>query len=195
MATSPADEELDARWQGLCTQIQATDDISLKLLGFVPLITVAGIATSLFKAEPKLVPIIALLSLFAAGITLAIWVWERRNIQTCLWLRCRAAELEERAFGPFAGQFAGFPDKPGRQGKTEAERMLYGMTIGAWLLLPAAVAAPQLTTIESTNAQLLIAAYALAAGGLGRRALRELRVKICLTATLPDGKTAASTAP
>ena len=52
---------------------------SFKLLALVPLVSIAGIAATLLKDEPEFTPAVALLSLFAAAVTHAIWIWERRN--------------------------------------------------------------------------------------------------------------------
>ncbi len=124
----------DCRFQELCTHLRATDEISFKLLGLVPLVSAAGIAVFL-KAETQLSPLIYLVSLFAAIVTLALFCWERRNIQTCLWLRDRAADLEGQA-GTGPGHFVHFPRSPLGLGKTEAEKAVYAVTILAWLLLP-----------------------------------------------------------
>jgi hypothetical protein len=175
--TRPAEIALDPRWKGLCQHIHTTDEISFKLLALVPLVSIAGITTTLLTNQPKFTPVVALLSLFAAAVTHAIWIWERRNIQTCQWLLCRAADLERRAFGGVPGQFFAAPEKPGRQGKTEAERLVYGLTIGAWLLLPGAVFASQWPGASAATV-LGAGAYALAAGWLGVRAWRAVHLKI-----------------
>jgi len=177
--TKPVNQELDPRWEGLCHHIHTTDDISFKLLALVPLVSIGGIASTLLKDEPEFTPLVALLSLFAAAVTLAIWIWERRNIQTCRWLLCRAAELEEHTYGAVkAGQFFATPAKPGGKGKTEAEQLIYSLTIAAWLLLPGAVLASQSPGTVSLATLLGAGAYALAAGRLGRHAWRALREKI-----------------
>src|SRR5687767_10201711 len=49
--------------------------------------------------------------------------------RTCLWLIDRAAHFERRAFGAVPGQFFAAPRKPGKQGKYEAEKLVYGLTI------------------------------------------------------------------
>jgi hypothetical protein len=183
---TPAPQLTDRRWQELCTHIRTTDDISFKLLGLVPLVSVAGIATSLLKAEPKFTPLVALLSLFAAAVTVALWIWERRNIQTCKWLRERAAKLEE----PFCsastpGHFFAFPKEPGGQGKTKAEKLVYGLTIASWLLLPAAVFASDSTARNSAFPCIGAGAYTLVAVWLGLQARRALLQKIDIEPNSP----------
>jgi hypothetical protein len=178
---------LDPRWQGLCQHIHTTDDISFKLLALVPLVSIAAIATALLKETVKFTPVVALLSLFAAAVTVALWIWERRNLQTCLWLISRAAELEKNAFGTKTpGQFFAAPEEPDKRGKRAAERQVYGLTVGAWLLLPGAAFASQwgrplsLATLLDADRYLLAGAgaYALAAGMLGWHAWHALHVDI-----------------
>jgi hypothetical protein len=80
----------------LCSNIRTTDDISFKLLGFVPLISGAGIIGVLSAREKLSLPseAVVLVALFAATVTLALYGWERRNIQICVWLIARAADVE-----------------------------------------------------------------------------------------------------
>lgn len=126
----------DARFQQLCTQIQSTDEISFKLLGLVPLLSAAGIAGIFLKAEPLLSPVVYLVSIFAGILTLALFIWERRNIEICKWLRERAGDLEARyRKDPCeVGHFVRFPKAT--WGKTEAEKIVYVLTTFTWLGLP-----------------------------------------------------------
>jgi hypothetical protein len=80
----------------LCSNIRATDDISFKLLGFVPLISGAGIIAVLSAREKLALPpaAVVLVALFAATVTLALYLWERRNIDICKWLIACAADVE-----------------------------------------------------------------------------------------------------
>jgi hypothetical protein len=80
----------------LCSNIRATDDISFKLLGFVPLISGAGIIAVLSAREKLALPpaAVVLVALFAATVTLALYRWECRNIDICIWLIGRAADVE-----------------------------------------------------------------------------------------------------
>jgi hypothetical protein len=139
---SKGDLSEDRRFQELCAHLRTTDDISFKLLGLVPLVSAAGIATVFLKAEPRLSAFVYFVSLFASTVTLAFFIWERRNIQTCKWLRDRAAELEASAIDGSSdkGHFVGFPRSP--LGKTEAEKVVYAATVFAWLALPRFVNVP-----------------------------------------------------
>jgi hypothetical protein len=62
--------------------IRETDNISFRLLGLVPLVSGAALIGVILK-EGTLGPVVTLLSLFAAGVTLGIFRWELRNTQTC----------------------------------------------------------------------------------------------------------------
>jgi hypothetical protein len=132
----------DRRFEELMAHIRFTDEISFKLLGLVPLLTVAAIAAVLLKGEVESSVLLLLLSLFAATITWALFAWELRNIQTCSWCRHRAAEIESD-FGELrlsVGHFSRFPEAFLRLGKTAAEKVVYSSTILGWLLLPVAAA-------------------------------------------------------
>jgi hypothetical protein len=116
----------DKEYAEVCSQIKGTDEISFKLLGFVPLVTGASILSLFLRNEDVSSPRIFLISIFSAAVTLGIFRWELRNVQICNWLRSRA----DRIIG------TSIPGPPGGWGKTEAECLLYGATILAWLALP-----------------------------------------------------------
>ena len=65
----------------LCSNIRATDEISFKLLGFVPLISGAGIIGVLSAEEKLSLPseAVVLVAVFAAAVTVALWPWNRGN--------------------------------------------------------------------------------------------------------------------
>ena len=141
------------RWREVCAQLRATDDISFKLMGFVPLFSVAAIGAVLLKADYRLSLGLVLASFVGSITTLGFWIWERRNIQTCKWLRERAADLERAALGPsHIGQFARFASAPRNLGKTEGEMVVYATTIAAWLCTPLLAATD---TIPSSHLALL----------------------------------------
>jgi hypothetical protein len=119
-----------------CSNIRATDDISFKLMGIVPLLSGATFLTFFLKGEAfaKAGPVVVALSLFAALVTLGLFRWELRNIQTCSWLIQRAKGLEK-----IVATEAQLPEKPKAPqgiGKTEAEQWIYAVTIIAWLCVP-----------------------------------------------------------
>jgi len=75
-----------------------------------------------------------MLSLFAALVTLGLFRWELRNIQTCSWLRRRAELLENIVVTE--AQVPKQPLPPRGIGKTEAEKWVYSVTIITWLCIP-----------------------------------------------------------
>jgi hypothetical protein len=121
----------------LCANIRATDDISFKLLGFVPLISGAGIIGVLSAKEELSLPSAAviLVALFAATVTVALYGWERRNIQICIWLIARAADVEREMLEArlgiehgklqrLAARHCGLPDDETTSDRVELERSL-----------------------------------------------------------------------
>jgi hypothetical protein len=135
------------RYERILDDINITDQISFRLLEFVPLVSGSGILGSAIAAilidNKGALPAVVFLSLFGALVTFGFYRWERRNIQTCSWLKRRAEEMERDVFGLERGHFFGRADAPrflGLEfGKTEAERVIYTTTIAAWLLLPLVV--------------------------------------------------------
>jgi len=122
----------------LSADIRATDDISFKLMGMVPLVSGTGLVALLFAKDGPSPPILKLLSLFAAAVTLGLFRWELRNIQNCRWLIKYADELEKKALAR-AGLTKAYVSQPGPPqliGKTEAEKFIYAATIATWLAAP-----------------------------------------------------------
>jgi hypothetical protein len=161
----------DALYKELRANIRATDEISFKLMGLVPLLSGAAFLTFFsadkVQAKPNLV---VALSLFAGLVTLGLFRWELRNIQNCSWLlRCSEA-LEKEA----PGLGSTWPRPPHGFGKTEAEKAVYSVTILMWLLMPA-IACP----LEKASS-LMLACYAvlapLTAVVAGLSALTSVRV-------------------
>jgi hypothetical protein len=149
----------------ISASVRTTDEISFKLLGLVPLVSGGGIFLLLDASKrPDWSAVTIFVALFGAAVTFAIYRWEVRNIQTCKSLIARGAELEEKELGLATGQFLNRdpeptlfgwirqaekdgegPPKDGegppkvprwKMGKSGAERLLYTITIIAWLLLP-----------------------------------------------------------
>jgi|GEM_PF-2657512 len=133
-------------YQELCAHARATDEISLKLMTAIPLVTGIGIVL-LMRSPGAAVPQVAvvLLSLFAAVVTFAIYRWERKNMENCRHFRRWAATLERDYYGlrldgsdltPGVLPHGRIPP-PRRFGlawtKTEALRLLYGVAIVGWI--------------------------------------------------------------
>jgi hypothetical protein len=134
---------LDKIYQETRADIRATDEISFKLMGLVPLAAaVATFLTSFLEEKAKDHPnVVVALSLFSALITLGLFRWELRNIQICNWLLQRSeAMVEETTHSKLAR-----PKPPWGVGKTEAEKAVYSLTIITWLLMPIAVHAVKLS--------------------------------------------------
>lgn len=109
--------EIQSRYEQICTDIRFTDDISLKLLGFMPLVTGAGIFPVLFAGPDREVWQAAVLGAFVgllgATMTFAIYRWEVRNLNFCKYLREQVAYLEEHgALDGQHGHYLGRPDAP-----------------------------------------------------------------------------------
>jgi hypothetical protein len=166
------------RWREVCAQLRATDDISFKLLGFVPLFTVAAIGAVLFKADHRLSLGLILASFVGSITTLGFWIWERRNIQTCKWLRERAADIERAAHGPtHVGQFARLAPAPRGLGKTEGETIVYATTIAAWLCVPLLADADSILHSHAA----LVGLYGVGSLVVALLAWREMRSPIVTT--------------
>jgi hypothetical protein len=150
-----------------CANIRATDDISFKLLGIVPLLSGATLLTFFLKEHvaAEKAPLVITLSLFAALITLGLFRWELRNIQTCSWLRRRAEALERCVVTSAVAPQQ--PQPPLSIGKTEAEKWIYSVTIIAWLVLPAVVSRletwPRLLTLHIAVAACVVVLTLLSA--------------------------------
>jgi hypothetical protein len=152
----------DSVYQQIQQNIRTTDDISFKLMSFVPLISGGGI--SLLAKNDISWGVKCFISAFAAIIVFGIFRWELRNIQSCNWQRARAEEMGDarlpdapelrsarrRVLIPIVhflgtthtGPVDSETEKkktgrgPPRIGKTQAEIIIYLVVILAWLLLP-----------------------------------------------------------
>ena len=87
-------------YEEICTNIRTSDDISFKLLGFVPLISGSGAAILTLGqiwGDTSSIAVL-LISIVASIVTFGLFKWELRNVQKCDWLIARAAELERSFF-------------------------------------------------------------------------------------------------
>jgi hypothetical protein len=166
-ASTGADSILASKWLDLykeiCTNIRTTDDISFKLLGFVPTFagSAAGALTLLEKSgfltvrAPGVVLALAIVGLL---LTFGLFRWELRNLQKCDWLILRAGDLEQYALTgrePLVDiQYLGWKSRPRPtlkrlkwpMGKTESEVIVYGAAMLAWCV-PATLAAYSLVAL------------------------------------------------
>ena len=156
-APAPDDVAMDV-YQDICNNIRVTDEISFKLLGIVPLASGVGAAaltladkTNLLRDFPHVEKVVIVLSILGAAITFALFRWELRNIQKCIWLISRAAKFETEVLRKPKLQFDGTVRKiyleatdlsqirvPGLGefpwGKAHAERVVYLASIAGWLV-------------------------------------------------------------
>ena len=123
------------------TGIRETDSISFRLIGLVPLVSGSALIGLILDENTLPSRLVIVLAVFAATITLGLFRWELRNVQTCSWLITYADALEAHALAArgIAGVFRPRPKPPQRIGKTEAEKLIYTTTIVAWLALPLAM--------------------------------------------------------
>jgi hypothetical protein len=137
---------VDRVYAETCSNIRATDDISFKLMGIVPVLSGATLLTLFIKGPipPENGRLVVALSLFAAMITLGLFRWELRNIQRCTWLLKRAEAMEEAMENNARKSLPNLPPAPHGIGKTKAEKWVYSVTIFAWLSIPAVVSAGSL---------------------------------------------------
>ncbi|HEX8147622.1 MAG TPA: hypothetical protein VF591_10620 [Pyrinomonadaceae bacterium] len=139
-------------YQEICGNIRATDEISFKLLGTVPLVSGVGAGALTVLEKSQLLAAYsdyAVISFSALGalVTFGLYRWEMRNIQKCRWLIARAADFEQELLGPKPPgqrgvQFVGWSEdrtpvpsifkRP--WGKTQAEKFIYGGAIAAWFV-------------------------------------------------------------
>ena len=115
------------------TNIRFTDEISFKLLGLVPFVSSLGIL-GLSMSDLTQSPVAALISIFAAIVTSALFIWEIRNMQICKWWIERLVKIEsENAWIMF-----GCKSRPEGHGrivrKTVAQYLIYSITISSWIM-------------------------------------------------------------
>lgn len=122
----------------LCERLRFTDEISFKLLGFVPLVSGATFAVVLLKGESFLSPAVFYLSALGALVTLCLFGWELRNLKTCNHL-CRRIDSFPGAKPTYENEAPLLIGTMGRIGKTQVEKLLYSVLALSWLALPYAV--------------------------------------------------------
>lgn len=151
MATSSQSEEtianLRAVYQELCTTYRAIDDFRAKLLGFLPLVSGAGVFFLLgdaltdekrhIIAHPFLEPI----GLFGCAITLGLFAFEIYGIKKCHAVIRTGQLLEDKLgietkLGVKVGQFLNRPQNViGVVNEPFAAGVIYPAVFAAWLYL------------------------------------------------------------
>lgn len=129
---------LEGVYGELLGAIRTTDEISFKLLGFVPLVSgVASGGLSVFlPGENPLhfIPVV-LLAMLGTAVTRCLFLWEQRNIQTCNHLWRKLEFVESRlGFRELAGRLDAPCIRGRRWGKTESEAWIYRLAGISWLV-------------------------------------------------------------
>jgi hypothetical protein len=141
-------------YRACCEGARATDEISLKLLTALPVVTGVGVGLvlpdgSAGGAESARAVVVGLFGLLAS---FAVYRWELRNVQTCSLYLERAAQIEEMYLIPPGGGggriepphrrpapplpvLAGRRIPAGGIGKRRAETLLYVTVMCAWFTL------------------------------------------------------------
>ena len=146
-------EELSVEYyKEICSSIRFSDDISFKLLQIVPVLSGIGSTILVILEKSQLLTsysssVVLCLSISGVLITSGLFIWELRNISKCNWYIERAGDFERRflKIKPKKSQtlqFADFnPSKVRKNkssikpwGKTEAEKLIYWVAIGLWLI-------------------------------------------------------------
>ncbi len=146
MCDNPKEADASTVYSALCDRLKLTDEISFKLLGFVPLVSGATFAVVLLKGEASFTPAVYYLSVLGALITLCLFGWELRNLKTCNYLVAWIKQFP----GATYSQDNNAPYLIGgklRIGKTEMEKVLYLVLTLSWLGLPYAAC-----TVATSNA-------------------------------------------
>ncbi len=121
----------------LCANIRRIDDISFKLLGLVPILSGTGVFTLVIKDLGW--AITTPLSIIGIVLTFSLWLWERRNIDTCNNFRNAVISIEKRLPKSLPRPFMAVQNnKPKLFGilasKTRAENFIYGACLAFWLV-------------------------------------------------------------
>jgi len=129
-------DELLGLYSEVMTGVRETDSISFKLLGFIPVVSGAGAVALTFILQNPAIGLgpVTILAALGALSTFGVYLWERRNIQTCNRMRDRAAALETKlGFRDLADLEAAPRLLATPIGKTEAVAFIYAAATGAWL--------------------------------------------------------------
>ena len=116
---------------------RATDEISFKLIGLVPLTTLLAFIGVYYKEIQCWNDWLFMVGVFGALLVFGIYRWELRNIQRCNEYVKIIEELEQNI--PELGEIKKYqePHLFGKRiGKTQAEKFIYTILVLSWLILP-----------------------------------------------------------
>src|SRR5215472_7996956 len=131
---------IDQLYAQICANIRATDDISFKLLGFVPLLSGSAILVMLLKGGGLPAVAVVLLCLAGIALTIGLYCWERRNIKTCMLFRDAASSLEAAWPADLIRPYSilGSDEPPAKYasslGKRQSEGIIYAVSVFVWLI-------------------------------------------------------------
>jgi hypothetical protein len=145
-------------YKEICANIRNTAEISFKLLGIVPISAGVGAGALVLLEKSKLleaytVLAVISLSLLGAAVTFGLCRWELRNIQRCVWLISRAANIEAQIMKRPNLQYDGMAKEEHRTakgvdtiyldslfdwnwhwGKTRSEKLVYSAAVASWFV-------------------------------------------------------------
>lgn len=134
----PPSKRDDLKWLygEVCSSWRMLTDVRFKLLGFVPTVSVAVLITILSRDDPTkgLSPITRTgVIVFGFLITLALYIYDRRNSQFYDDLISRGRRIEEE-LGIDTGQFRGRLKSPNWLIQHDvATNLIYGTALVGWL--------------------------------------------------------------
>jgi hypothetical protein len=152
----PTPDKTDALlgvYEEICKSHQGIDEFRVKLLGFLPLASLAGIfllsksdsvldLISGISNTPSVNPLIAFIGIFAAAFTLALFIYEIRGILRCHGLIVKGKAIEERL--GIIGQFSVCHEEHEKAQKNKehyifnakvAACFTYSLVFAAWIFL------------------------------------------------------------
>jgi hypothetical protein len=135
-----------AAYSEVCASYHAIDEFRTKLLGILPIASLAGILLlgkdNLFQADSLAQRLVGFASFFAAAFTLSLFLFEIRGILRCHHLIERGAQLEEAL--NVKGQFFVCSHQHAQAAGSRLERVfnakvaasaVYSLVFAAWLFL------------------------------------------------------------
>lgn len=138
----PRQDVLLALYGEVCSSWRMLTDVRFKLLGFVPTVSVVILIGLLSRDDPGkgLTPTMRMaVSVFGLLITLALYIYERRNSELYDDLISRGRRIEKE-LGIDTGKFLGRKDSKSRLIKHDvAINLIYGTAFAGWLFALAAI--------------------------------------------------------
>jgi hypothetical protein len=136
MCTSSNKEAaLTTAYQEVCNSYHAIDDVRMRLIGLLPLISGAGIVILL---RPEVLGLPAKyyppIGLFGFVVTLGLLLFEVRGVQQCYFLIALGKEIE-KSLCITEAQFTRRPKELVGLGKTSSARVIYPAVLAAWTFI------------------------------------------------------------